>query len=281
MYKPIKLAAAAAAACSLLTACGGGEKQKTAAPEVTGEFKTTVLECGKADAIILETENHTVVIDTGEKDDGDELVAYLQSNDIAEIDYLIITHFDQDHIGGAPELMASIGIGEIITPDYVGNNSEYESFVTALSEHAVSPTKLTSSTSFTLDDVVFELYPPMRSDYKEDDNDFSIVTSVTHGENTFLFAGDCETARLAELPEQMNMSHTFLKVPHHGVYCKGMNEFIRSVSPEYAIITDSRKNPADSETTALLDSAGCATYSTQNGTITAVSDGKTIAVTQI
>lgn len=282
MYRSVKAAAAAAAICAL-TACGNAATtQPTAAeaPEVTGEFKATALDSGKADAIILETDNHTVVIDTGEKDDGDELVAYLQSNDITEIDYLIITHFDKDHVGGAAELIENISIGEIITPDYEGTNTAYEKFVEASDNAGLTATKLSDSTSFTLDDAVFELHPPMRSDYAEEDNDYSIVVNVTHGKNTFMFAGDCETARLAELPQQMTMSHTFLKVPHHGIYAKGLDNFISSVSPKYAVITDSEKHPADSETIALLDGIGCTTYSTQNGTVTAVSDGETITVTQ-
>ena len=282
MYKTVKAIAAAAAVCTALTACGtAAEKQtKTAAPEVTGEYKTTILKSGKADAIVLKTQDHTVVIDTGEKDDGDEIIEYLKSSGISEVDYLIITHYDQDHIGGAPELMAGVKINEIIVPDYEGNNFEYTAFTAALSSLNITPTRLTANISFTLDDVLFELYPAQKSQYKEEDNDYSIVTSVTHGKNTFLYAGDCETARLSELPDQMDMSHTFLKVPHHGVYCSGTDEFIKSVSPGYAVITDTAKNPADEKTLALLEAAGTKVYSTQNGSVTAVSNGTDITVTQ-
>ena len=282
MHKTIKAIAAAAAICAALTACGtAAEKQtKTEAPGVTGEYKTTILKSGKADAIVLTTQKHTVVIDTAEKNDGDEIVEHLKSSGISKVDYLIITHFDQDHVGGAPELMSSVDIGEIIVPDYEGNNAEYTAFTTALSSSGITPTRLTADMSFTLDDVLFELYPAQKSQYTEEDNDYSIVTSVTHGKNTFLYAGDCETERLSELPDQMEMPHTFLKVPHHGVYCKGMDEFIKSVSPQYAVITDSAKNAADDETLALLEAVGAKVFSTQNGTVTAISDGKTITVTQ-
>lgn len=282
MYKTVKVIAAAAAVCSALAACGTAAEKpvRTAAPEVTGEYKTTILKSGKADAIVLKTQNHTVVIDSGEKNDGDEIIDYLKSSGISEVDYLIITHYDKDHVGGAPELMSGVKINEIIVPDYEGNNSEYTAFTTALSSLELTPTRLTANMSFTLDDVLFELYPAQKPQYKEEDNDYSIVTSVTHGKNTFLYAGDCETERLAELPDQMEMPHTFLKVPHHGVYCSGMDEFIKSVSPGYAVITDNAKNPADEKTTALLEAAGAKVYSTQNGPVTAVSNGTDITVTQ-
>lgn len=250
------------------------------APEVTGEFKTTVLDIGQADAIILETAAHTVVIDTGEKDDGDELVEHLTGHGIKRIDYMFITHFDKDHVGGARELMENTEIGEIITPDYEGNNKEYADFITALKESGLSQTKLTGYMTFILDDVLFEIFPPEKSSYIEEDNDFSLVINVTYGENTFMFAGDCETARLKELPGQMNMEHVFLNVPHHGVYCAGMDEFIGSVSPEYAVITDSKKNPADDDVLALLEGVGCETYETLYGSVTAVCDGRTVKLTQ-
>ena len=283
MLKRIIYTVAVATITGVLASCTAHEPaviKQVSVPEVTGEFKTTVLDEGQADAIILETASHTVVIDTGEKDDGDELVEYLTQNGIKSIDYLFITHFDKDHVGGASELIENIEIGEIITPDYEGNNKEYKNFIAALEENGLSQTKLTDYMTFTLDDSVFEVFPPEKSSYIEDDNDFSLVINVVHGENTFMFAGDCETARLKELPGQMNMEHMFLKVPHHGVYCDGMDEFIKSVSPVYAVITDSEKKPADDEVLALLEGVGCEIYETTYGSITTVSDGKTIKITQ-
>ena len=280
MLKRFICTAAAVVVLASCTAQKQAEVKQAQVPEVTGGFKTTVLDEGKADAIILETASHTVVIDTGEEDDGDEVVEYLTKNGIKKIEYLFITHFDQDHVGGASELMENIEIGEIITPDYEGNNKEYENFITALRENGLSQTKLNDYMTFTLDDAVFEVFPPKKTSYVEEDNDFSLVINVTHGENTFMFAGDCETVRLRELPGQMNMEHIFLKVPHHGVYCDGMDEFIKSVAPKYAVITDSEKKPADEKVLALLEGIGCEIYETAYGSITAVSDGKTIKINQ-
>lgn len=283
MLKKIICMASAAAVAVSLAACGAEKKaeiHEITVPEVMGEFKTTVLDIGKADAIILETAAHTVVIDTGEKDDGDEVVEYLTAHGIESIDYLFITHFDKDHVGGAPEVMANIAIGEIITPAYEGNNNEYGKFIDALEVSGKSATALTEYMSFTLDDAVFEVYPPEKASYTEEDNDFSIVINVTHGDNTFMFAGDCETERLSELSGQMSMEHAFLKIPHHGIYCDGMDELISSVAPRYAVITDSEKNPADEEMIDLLEAAGCEIYETIYGTITAVSDGAKIDITQ-
>ena len=134
--------------------------------------------------------------------------------------------------------------------------------------------------SFILDDCLFEIYPPLKSSYSNDDNDFSLVISVTHGNNKLLFAGDAEAERLSELSGQMYLKHDFLKVPHHGNWNKNTKQFLQSVSPSYAVITCSEKNPASDEIISCLDSLNCKTYLTQNGEVNIMSDGEKIEISQ-
>lgn len=257
------------------------ETKKVYVPEVTGSFEAAVLKIGKADAVILTTENHAVIIDCGEKGDGKDVLNYLSEKGIEKLDYLFITHFDKDHVGGAAKVIKGIEIGEIVTPDYEGNVKAYENYVEALSEKGIKPNKLLDEMNFTLDDVVFSVYPPMHSYYEESDNDYSLVISVTHGENTFLFAGDAETERLSELPGQIgNMAHDFVKMPHHGKYDVGLERFVQSVNPKYAVITCSNKESAEEEALEVLRKQGCEIYLTVEGTVKAISDGKTISVEQ-
>ena len=135
--------------------------------------------------------------------------------------------------------------------------------------------------SFILDDVLFEAYPPQKNSYNEDDNDFSIVISVTHGDNKFLFAGDAEAERLTELPKQMDMEHTFLKVPHHGGLENNSEEFFAQVNPEAAVITCSEEEMCDSEVVSLLQNLGTEVYLTKDGQVDIVSDGKALSINQI
>lgn len=261
-----------------LGGCTGSQSQKPlpAVPSVSGEFSVTALDVGKADALILKTQNHTVLIDSGEKGDGTDILSALTDRTSASVDYLIITHFDKDHVGGATKLLKNIPIGQIITPNYEGTSSEYESFSSTCEALSLTPLRLTDSISFLLDDVLFEVYPPKRQKYAESDNDYSLAVRATHGKNTFLFAGDAEETRLSEFKYQFSLPHTFLKVPHHGRFNDYTAEFIKRVSPKYALITCSNKNPADEDTLTVLDSVGCQTYLTQNGTVRFVSDGESI-----
>ncbi len=260
-------------------ACKANDDNPDKVPTAENDFEISVLKVGQADAIILKTANHLVVIDCGEKNDKKEVV-----EKIAEIgdkiDYLIITHFDKDHVGGAPKVVEKYEIEHTVVPNYKGTVEEYTKFEDALKDKGITPVRLEDKMSFTLDDVLFEVYPPMKDYYSEGDNDYSLVVSITHGSNTFLFAGDAEEERLMELTEQLDLKHDFLKMPHHGKYCSGTLLFVDSVKPTYTVITDSEKNPAEDATIAALKAVDSKVYYTRKGDITVVSNGKTITITQ-
>lgn len=250
------------------------------APSVTGALDFQILDIGKADAIILKTQNHAIVIDCGETKDGDTVVSALSESGINTIDYLFITHFDKDHVGGAAEVIRNLQVNNIITPNYSTTTKEYKSFLAAMEQTGCTPLHLTETMVLTLDDVLLTVYPPQKSAYAAPDNDFSLAIHATHGENTFLFAGDAETVRLAELLSQVKLPYDFLKVPHHGIYNDGIESFIKTVKPAYAAITCSKKKMPDDSVIAALKSVDSRIYYTVNGEIRVHSDGQTIAVSQ-
>ena len=249
-------------------------------PEVTGNVEISILKTGQSDAIIMNTQKHNIVIDCGESDDGDEVVEYLQSKNAGSIDYLFITHFDKDHVGGVPEVLDNFSAKNIMIPDYEGNNSEYEDYLDSIQKHNYSPTIVKEKTSIVLDDVLLEIYPPKQKAYAEGDNDFSLVISINHGQNSFLFTGDAEKDRLYEVLTQTNQQYDFLKVPHHGKYNKLTKQFIQKINPEYTVTTCSDKNPAEDEVVSVLNSVTDKNYYTKDGDVNILSDGKNITVNQ-
>lgn len=250
------------------------------APDVTGSLDFTVLQVGKADAIVLQTKNHSVVIDCGEKGDGADIVSFLEEKGISSVDYIFITHFDKDHVGGFPTLAEYVSAENIITPDYEGENSEYKKYLESVSEHDLNVTRLTEDISFTLDDALFEVSVPKKTFYEESDNDYSLVISITHGENTFLFTGDAEKERTQEILSEFNRRYDFLKVPHHGRYNASSSALFNTLRPTYALICDSDKNPAEEKTIAALTTVGSRIYCTKDGAVSISSNGREISVTQ-
>lgn len=106
-------------------------------------LKITFLKVGKVDAIIAQTQEKTMVIDAGEEDDGEEVVSFLTNQGVFKVDVLIITHYDQDHVGGADTLVESLDVAQVFLPDYEGNHIEYLDFMTSLDEKNIKPQLLT------------------------------------------------------------------------------------------------------------------------------------------
>ncbi|MBQ4122354.1 MBL fold metallo-hydrolase [bacterium] len=264
----------------IFSGCESNHIESITVPDAVSDFTFTVLKAGQADAIFMKTQNKTVIIDCGEKDDGDELVELIHKNNITNIDYLFITHFDKDHVGGFPEVINNVTATNIMVPDYEGNNDEYNAYLETVKEKKLNIKQLTDDISFVVDDVLFEVSTPKKQAYAEGDNDFSLVISVSHGENSFLFAGDAEEGRLPEVLSEFGRKYDFLKVPHHGKHNSVSKRFINTVKPDYAVVTDSDKNPMSDKIISLFNSAGTKLYSTKNGDVTVISDGKTIAVSQ-
>ena len=270
-----------------------------------GIMEVLVFNAGKADAILVLTENHTVMIDTGEEEHGQLIVDELLSRDITVVDYLIITHFDKDHVGGAAEIISSLDVKAVVVPNYRRDSRHYLRFADAMHENSIEPVilKKYSPLEFILDGVIFTTYPSdldfaeysvgqdaSEADYDDEDdedielpnvNNFSLVTSITHGNKNFLFTGDAKARRLKELlstREIMNTQYDFLKVPHHGRYNKRSMEFILAISPSYAVITCSKDNPADGQIVSSLSSVRAEAFLTTQGAVYCISNGELLTV---
>jgi len=210
---------------------------------VADELELLFFNAGKADACLLKTENSTVLIDTGKNKFGKELVAYLEANGITDIDVLFITHFDKDHVGGADKVLESVTVHQIYEPAYISNSKQYMQYREAVAAAGVNVITLAQNAAFELNGVNYIIDVANQSYYgEEEENDFSLVISARHGENTFLFAGDAENPRLSELLSEGVGKHNLLKVPHHGRAEKLSASFFAAIKPDYSIITSDEED---------------------------------------
>ena len=264
----------------LLSGCGGGGQSAPVEP-----LTATILSVGKADAIVLRCGEATMVIDAGETDDGKTLVNFLAWQGIERVDVLLITHFDRDHVGGAARLVKKLEVGRVLLPGYEGQNEESEAFMAQLESAGITPERVAKKLRFSLGDAEVLVEPPASwpAEVTADgmDNDLSLITTVTHGSQRLLFAGDAEKTRLLEWLKGSPEPCGFVKMPHHGVYNKALPELIQAMKPQFAAICDSDKNPAEQRTLALLEREGVETYETKDGEIVVTSDGRSLSVTQI
>ncbi|MDE6679603.1 MAG: MBL fold metallo-hydrolase [Ruminococcus sp.] len=256
----------------LMSLCSCGKK------EIYPDFTIDFLDVGKADSMVLRTENGTVVIDCGEKGDGKEIIGLLEENGIESVDYLIVTHYDKDHVGGVAKVINNIEVKNVLAPDYEEESPEMEKYHKALETKNITPVLLTEDISFTLDGVDYTVYAPQKDFYGEDnDNDFSLVTKAVYHDTTMLFTGDAMEQRLSEIMDVGKCN--LLKVPYHARKLDNSEEFISKVCPEYAVACTSEEEFSNN-TKNLLEKYKVQYYATcYNGRITAVSNGNEISFT--
>ena len=238
----------------------------------------TFLKVGKADAILLRTANHTVVLDCGEKTDGKKVTSRLEEDGVTSVDCLILSHYDQDHIGGAAKVVKNLDVSRVIGADYAEESDEFTALSDALDAKGLTLERPTEEFSFTLDDALFTVYPHEADTYADGfDNNCSLAVKVVHHNETFFFTGDAMQERLNELMDIGGCD--LLKVPYHGREITNLPEFLSNVKPEYAVISTNAENISGT-TTAALGKIGAETYITyRDGNIIAVSDGSSITIT--
>lgn len=250
------------------------------------KLKVTVLKVGKADAIVLQSAGKTMLIDTGEVDDAEKIVKFLKESGVTDVDAMIITHFDKDHVGSAGAIVEQFNVNKVLIPNYEGTREEYFSFMDAMQAAMIEPERVAAQMEFTFGETTVQIDPPLDydvdliADAVEDyDNTLSLMTTVTCGEKTFLFTGDADRRRIKEWLSNTDPGHVdFLKVPHHGLFNAELEHLLEVTTPEYAAITCSKKNPADQTTLELLVKYHVNVFQTSDGRITAVTDGQKIDV---
>ncbi len=250
----------------------------------TDAMTVLYLDVGKADCTILTDGAHTVLIDCAEADDGETICRALRENRISQIDLLLVTHFDKDHIGGAPEVLGSFSVLRVIEPDCEPENPEAEAYTAyraALDLAGITPEAVSDTLDAALGDMQLSILGAGGAAYeKNTDNNNSLVAAVTHCENRFFFAGDIEKQRIADLLEAGVSSCDVVKVPHHGGYNKQLPALFAALGMKEAVITCSEKDPADEETLAALDALGCRVWQTVNGTVRVISDQNGLTISQ-
>ena len=269
----------AALLCPLLLLCGCGSAAAPEDPDPGTELEVYCFSAGKADAFLLSTRQSAVLIDCGEKGFGKEILSYLEETGIDTLDYLIVTHFDKDHVGGAAKIISSIPVGTVLQSNRPKDSDEYGKYLKALGNAGIEAVTVREALSFTLDGVTYTVDPPDKGDYKHDDsNNSSLIVSVKNGQNSLLFAGDAQDERLGEFLSRNGTEYDFLKTPYHGHWQESLPALVESVRPAYAVITSSEVVPEDAETLSMLADAGTEVFLTRLGAVVVHCDGTAIQI---
>jgi competence protein ComEC len=202
----------------------------------TGTIKLTLLDVGQGLSGVVQTSNHVLVYDTGAKfsaasDMGQSvLVPFLRSQGVDKVDSLIVSHGDNDHIGGVDSLLANLNTENILT-----------SVPEKLSQH--SPDRCKAGQSWSWDKVKFSIMSPKIANLLSD-NDNSCVLQIQAQHGTVLLTGDIEAAAESWLVEtyKNKLKADVLVAPHHGSQTSSTSAFLKAAQPSIILIPAGYRN---------------------------------------
>lgn len=210
-------------------------------PYLNSNFEVVMFEVGEADCHLIKYpyNKNTILIDTGKNEYKikNEVIPYLKSIGIKKIDYLIITHGDEDHIGGSITLINNFQVKNVILNKGTFTDIEKE-LIKNLNKNKIpyqiniNKINLSNHTIYLLNNTKYN-----------NENDNSIITYFTYQKYKFLYMGDASINTEDNLLENYNLNNiSILKVGHHGSNTSSSKDFISQINPSISLISVGENN---------------------------------------
>jgi len=236
-----------------------------------GKLQALALDVGQGQSILLSSGGQRVLVDCGGsawKDPGQTAADQLSSMGCRELDYLVLTHYDQDHINGVTALLNRLPVKTLLLPDAEDPGKAGFAVLTAAEAHGAEVRYIRRPTSLSLGTADLTVYPPLGT---EGDNERGLAVLCTAGDFDLLITGDMNAATERLLLERYALPDTeVLVVGHHGSKYSTSNDLLEALTPETAIISvgsNSYGHPADETLRRLVESGAAICRTDKQGTI--------------
>ena len=263
------------------------EKEKLEAPPIAtadGQLGIHFLDVGQGDSVLLTCNDANILIDTGDIDQESTqyIVNYLQALGIKKLDYLILTHPDADHIGGAPTVLSTFEVATVIMPDHAKNTAIFNRTLDAIEESGAECIFGEAGQVYTEGALQMRFLAPNSEKYS-DTNDYSIAMRVLYGETAILLTGDAEKTSEHEMIKKYSsfeFKADLMKAGHHGSYTSNSKDLLTAAEPLWIVVScgsDNKYGHPHTEFLERVESLGIEVCRTDlEGTIVFISDGKNI-----
>lgn len=238
-----------------------------------GVLTALTLDVGQGESVILTSGGETALVDCGSsnsyKDPGGLAADTLHSMGVRELSAVVVTHYHADHTNGLYEVLRRIPVQTIYLPDIEDEYGVRERLVSLAEEKGAQVTYVTKETADTLGDTVLTIYPPVQSG--GDLNELGLTALASAGDFDLLITGDMFGSTEKKLVETYALPDIeVLVVSHHGSRYSSNIRFLKSVTPEAAVISvgDNNYGHPSEETLQRLLAVGADIWRTdQQGTI--------------
>lgn len=213
------------------------------------KLKIHFLDVGQGDSCFIITPNHkTILIDGGGSTSSsfdvgkDTVIPYLLDKGYTKINYVFISHFDQDHVGGILPVLEELHIGQIFISPQVEKSENYETFLELVKQKDLKVQEVKAGDKIIIEDITFQILWPIEKPIEENMlNNNAMVMKLQYKSFSMLFTGDIEEIAEKKIlnlykDNADKLNTTVLKVAHHGSKSSSTEEFLKVVNSKVAII---------------------------------------------
>lgn len=237
----------------------------------SADLVVQMLDVGQGQSILFYSGGEAVAVDCGGNrgNAGDILAESLVDLQVNDLDALVLTHYDRDHINGVEELLQQVQVGKLYLPDTEDDHNGREKVLSAAEEAGIPIEWVTEDETVSFGKTTMYLYAPISSG---SDNESCLSAQCTSGSTDVLITGDMSADSEEQLAQSKHLKDIeVLIVAHHGSKYSTSSAFLEEIDPEYAMISvgsNGYGHPTE-ETLQRLEEAGCDIRRTdQDGTIT-------------
>ena len=255
----------------------------TAKADGQGDMAVHFIDVGQGLAILVQSGGENLLYDGGNRSHADEVVQYLKNQQVETINYMISSHYDEDHLGGLVKCLDTFEVEHVLGSDYVHTSDLFNTFMNTATAHAIIVEYPSVGDTYEFGTGSFTVMAP--DGISQNSNDNSVVIRLVNGNNSFMFMGDAEeTSEQDMISTGMNLDCDVLSLGHHGSASSTSWDLLEATSPSWAVISCGLNNtyghPA-AETMGKLSDMDIPVFRTDDqGTVIALSDGNTISWTQ-
>jgi len=154
----------------------------TVKAEGNSEMAVHFIDVGQGNAILVQSGGQNLLYDGGDQSHADLIISYLQEQNVENIDYMIASHYDEDHIGGLVPCIDNFSVSNIFGPDYVHTSNLFNNFMNTATANAIIVQYPSVGETFDFGTGSFTVLAP--NGISQNSNDNSLVTKLENGSNT-------------------------------------------------------------------------------------------------
>lgn len=232
----------------------GQATQTTRTPVKEDRLNVTFLDVGQGNSALLQLPGgENILVDGGPAEAGPGLVGRLREIGVRRLDAVVLSHADEDHVGGLADVLEAVPVESVYDSAYPHGTGAYEDFLAAVERSGARYVE-TRAGDEVREDSPAELDFIYPEELGEGTNESSLVLDLTYEDFDALFMGDAE----AEQEEDMLTAGSvpdveLLQVGHHGSADATSEGFVRAASPETAVIQVGADNYYGHPTPEVLD----------------------------